>query len=68
MAVNDLDLGKYSLGWSDDVEYAFKAEKGINEDVVRNISLMKGEPDWMTASVSGPTATSCASRWLRGSR
>ena len=32
----------------DDVQYVFKAEKGINADVVRNISQMKNEPEWMT--------------------
>ena len=26
----DLDLTKYKLGWSDDVEYAFTPAKGIN--------------------------------------
>ena len=43
----DLDLGKYKLGWSDDVEYTFKSKKGLNEDIVREISWWKGEPDWM---------------------
>ncbi|MCB9459955.1 MAG: Fe-S cluster assembly protein SufB [Anaerolineaceae bacterium] len=32
----------------DDVQYKFKSEKGINEDVVRQISAMKNEPEWMT--------------------
>ncbi|MCA9884484.1 MAG: Fe-S cluster assembly protein SufB, partial [Anaerolineae bacterium] len=32
----------------DDVQYNFKSEKGINEDVVRQISAMKNEPEWMT--------------------
>jgi hypothetical protein len=44
----DLDLSKYSLGWSDDVEYAFKPEKGLNKAVVDQISWWKGEPKWMT--------------------
>jgi len=48
MATADLDLGKYQLGWSDEVEYAFTPKKGINEDVVREISWWKGEPQWMT--------------------
>ena len=30
----DLDLSKYNLGWSDDVEYAFTPEKGLNQGVV----------------------------------
>lgn len=32
----------------DDVQYKFKSQKGINEDVVRQISAMKNEPQWMT--------------------
>jgi Fe-S cluster assembly protein SufB len=49
MATTDLDIGRYKLGWSDaDVDYAFTPKKGINEDVVREISWWKGEPDWMT--------------------
>ena len=44
----DLDLTKYNLGWSDEVEYAFSPVKGINEGVVDQISWWKGEPRWMT--------------------
>ena len=44
----DLDLSKYHLGWSDEVEYAFTPKKGLNEDVVDEISWWKGEPQWMT--------------------
>ena len=32
----------------DDVDYSFVSEKGINADVVRQISEMKNEPEWMT--------------------
>ncbi len=28
-------------------KYVFKAKKGLNEDIVRNISFMKQEPPWM---------------------
>ncbi len=48
MAVTDLDLGRYKLGWSDTVDYAFTPRKGLDEDVVREISWWKGEPEWMT--------------------
>src|SRR5690606_21661104 len=34
-------------GFSDAEDYVFKAEKGLNEEIVRQISLMKGEPEWM---------------------
>ena len=48
MTTFDLDLTKYQLGWSDEVEYAFTPEKGINAGVVEQISWWKGEPRWMT--------------------
>jgi Fe-S cluster assembly protein SufB len=48
MAIEELDLGKYQLGWNDAESYVFKPAKGINEQVVRDISWWKGEPDWMT--------------------
>jgi Fe-S cluster assembly protein SufB len=32
----------------DDVEYVFKSQKGLNEQIVRQISQMKNEPEWMT--------------------
>src|SRR5438309_2257811 len=47
MAIADLDLGKYKLGWSDVEEYVFKPKRGLNEDIIREMSWMKGEPDWM---------------------
>src|SRR5829696_2309113 len=47
MAVADLDLGRYKLGWSDEENYVFKPKKGLNESIVREMSWMKGEPDWM---------------------
>jgi len=30
-----------------DKHYIFRTQKGLNEDVIRQISAMKGEPDWM---------------------
>ena len=47
MAVSDIDLGKYKLGWSDGDQYVYKPKKGINEQVVRDISHQKSEPVWM---------------------
>ncbi|MFN2141069.1 MAG: Fe-S cluster assembly protein SufB, partial [Candidatus Promineifilaceae bacterium] len=38
-------LAKY--GFADVEDYVFKAEKGIDENIVRSISAMKGEPEWM---------------------
>ncbi len=34
--------------YDDDVRYTFKSQKGLNEDIVRQISAMKNEPQWMT--------------------
>jgi Fe-S cluster assembly protein SufB len=48
MATTELDLGRYKLGWSDPEQYVFKPRKGLNEDIVKEMSWMKGEPDWMT--------------------
>jgi len=48
MAVADLDLGRYKLGWADTEDYVFKPKKGLNEEIVREISWWKGEPQWMT--------------------
>ncbi|MBL8145416.1 MAG: Fe-S cluster assembly protein SufB [Anaerolineae bacterium] len=31
-----------------ETEYAFKSQKGLNADIVRQISKMKNEPAWMT--------------------
>ena len=47
MATTELDLGRYKLGWSDPEQYVFKPRKGLNEDIVNEMSWMKGEPDWM---------------------
>ena len=44
---SDLDLGKYKLGWSDAENYVFKPKKGLSEDIVREMSWMKSEPEWM---------------------
>ena len=48
MAVSGIDLGKYKLGWHDTEQYVNTPKKGVNEDVVREISWMKSEPEWMT--------------------
>jgi Fe-S cluster assembly protein SufB len=48
MAVSGIDLGKYKLGWHDTEQYVYEPKKGVNEDVVREISHRKSEPEWMT--------------------
>ena len=41
------ELNDYQFGFSDPETYVFKSRKGLDEDVVRQISAKKGEPDWM---------------------
>jgi len=49
MAVKGIDLGKYRLGWADSTDqYVYTPKKGLNEDIVRDISGHKEEPEWMT--------------------
>ncbi|MCZ2829372.1 Fe-S cluster assembly protein SufB [Modestobacter sp. VKM Ac-2986] len=40
-------LGTYQYGWSDTDVAGASATRGINEDVVRDISRRKNEPEWM---------------------
>ena len=42
------EIGPYKYGWSDPTHYKFEPKKGVNPDVVREISALKGEPEWMT--------------------
>ncbi|MEM9135642.1 MAG: Fe-S cluster assembly protein SufB [Actinomycetota bacterium] len=44
---DNLDLDRYKLGWSDAEDYVYKPKKGLTPDIVREMSWMKGEPDWM---------------------
>ena len=45
---DDLEgLGRYQFGWSDPDSAGTNARRGINEDVVRDISAKKSEPQWM---------------------
>ena len=40
-------LGKYQFGWSDTDVAGTNARRGLNEEVVRGISALKDEPEWM---------------------
>jgi Fe-S cluster assembly protein SufB len=42
-----LNLDEYKYGFRDKEEYAFKSRKGLDEEIVREISARKGEPEWM---------------------
>jgi len=43
----DLDLSKYQLGRSDEAKYVDKPKRLLDEQLVRDIAAMKGEPEWM---------------------
>ncbi len=40
-------LGKYRFGWHDTDDAGASARRGLSEDVVRDISRRKDEPEWM---------------------
>ncbi|MEO3792015.1 Fe-S cluster assembly protein SufB [Nonomuraea sp. B10E15] len=40
-------LGNYKFGWSDSDAAGSTARRGLSEEVVRNISALKNEPEWM---------------------
>ena len=41
------ELGRYEYGWHDADSAGAIAKRGLSEDVVRNISALKNEPEWM---------------------
>jgi Fe-S cluster assembly protein SufB len=41
------ELSNYEYGWRDTDSAGQSARRGLNEDVVRDISAKKGEPEWM---------------------
>jgi Fe-S cluster assembly protein SufB len=47
-APDDLGIGDYQYGFHDPTDkYVFRGRKGLDRDVVTQISAMKQEPDWM---------------------
>ena len=40
-------LGQYEFGWHDSDEAGAIAKRGLSEQVVREISALKNEPEWM---------------------
>ncbi len=50
---HDIDEGysgegyKEKYGFKDDIKYLYKPEKGLSEDIIRSISKIKKEPQWM---------------------
>src|SRR5690349_787743 len=43
----EVAVDEYQYGFRDTEDYFFKSGKGLNPEIVRKISEMKGEPDWM---------------------
>ena len=45
---SQVDIGDYKYGFHDpEDKYSFKSRKGLDKEIVAQISEMKGEPDWM---------------------
>jgi Fe-S cluster assembly protein SufB len=40
-------IGSYAFGWHDSDAAGASARRGLDEDVVRDISRLKNEPEWM---------------------
>jgi Fe-S cluster assembly protein SufB len=40
-------IGRYEFGWSDSDDAGATAKRGLSEEVVRDISAKKSEPQWM---------------------
>jgi Fe-S cluster assembly protein SufB len=47
VAKPQIDVGEYQYGFRDEEDYVFKSERGLNRQIVEEISAMKDEPDWM---------------------
>ena len=41
-------VGDYKAGWHDPENSTIRFDFGLSEEVVREISALKGEPGWMT--------------------
>ncbi len=41
------EIGEYKYGFRDPETYVFKTRKGIDREIVEQISAIKGEPKWM---------------------
>ena len=47
MALPEVDLGGYKLGWNDGDQFVYRPRKGLNEKIVEDISYHKNEPEWI---------------------
>jgi Fe-S cluster assembly protein SufB len=46
-AIQDLRSNEYQYGFHDREDYVFKSRRGLDRQIVEDISRMKNEPDWM---------------------
>lgn len=45
--MSEVGISDYKYGFHDDVAPVFKSRKGLNKEIIHQISDMKDEPDWM---------------------
>lgn len=45
--IQGLDLDEYKFGFVDEEKHVFRTQPGLSEEVVRQISAKKDEPEWM---------------------
>ena len=45
--VQDLGLDEYKYHFVDEETHVFRTQPGLNEEVVRQVSAQKDEPEWM---------------------
>ncbi len=45
--LQDLGLDEYKYHFVDEEKHVFRTQRGLTEDVVRQISAQKNEPEWM---------------------
>jgi len=45
--LQDLGLDEYKYGFVDEEKHVFRTEPGLTEEVVRQVSAQKDEPEWM---------------------
>ena len=46
--LNNIPIDDYKYGFKDDAKYSYVSKKGLDEEVIYQISKIKGEPQWMT--------------------
>ena len=47
MDMQQFDMSSYEFGFYDDIKPFYSTPKGLSEKIVREISNLKKEPDWM---------------------